>query len=60
MSGHGRYLSFLFVLVREVKPDWVLEQREVTGGTILRTSLTHEQEMKLQAVLSAVKPAADG
>ena len=59
-SGFSNGSSALFVLVREVTPDKVLEKLEGTGGKILQTSLTHEQETKLQAVLSAVKPAADG
>ena len=59
-GGFKNGSSALFVLVREVTPDKVLEELEGTGGTILQTSLTHAQESKLQAVLSAVKPAADG
>jgi len=59
-GGFSNGSSALFVLVREVTPDKVLKELEGTGGTILQTSLTHEQETKLQAVLSAVKPADDG
>jgi len=47
--------SALFVLVRKVTPDRVLEEMKGTGGKILRTSLTHEDETKLQAALSAAK-----
>ncbi len=45
--------SVLFVLVRKVTADKVLEQLGGTGGTVLKTSLTHEDEQKLQAALSA-------
>ncbi|MBL8541911.1 MAG: DUF1269 domain-containing protein [Betaproteobacteria bacterium] len=47
--------SVLFVLVRKVTADKVLEQLAGTGGTVLKTSLTHEDEQKLQAALSAPK-----
>ena len=47
--------SALFVLVRKVTPDKVLEEIRGTGGKILKTSLTHEDEAKLQAALSAAK-----
>jgi uncharacterized membrane protein len=45
----------LFVLVRKATPDKVLEELKGTGGTILKTSLSHEDEMKLQAALNAAK-----
>jgi uncharacterized membrane protein len=48
--------SALFVLVRKATPDKVLEELKGTGGKILKTSLTHENESKLQAALSASKP----
>ena len=47
--------SVLFVLVRKVTPDKVLEEIKGSGGKILRTSLSHEDEAKLQAALSAAK-----
>lgn len=47
--------SVLFVLVRKVSPDKVLAELEGTGGKIIKTSLTHEREEKLQAALDAVK-----
>jgi uncharacterized membrane protein len=47
--------SVLFVLVRHVTVDKVLEQLKGTGGEILKTSLTHEDETKLQAALSGAK-----
>src|SRR5215471_13865438 len=47
--------SVLFVLVRRATPDKVLEELKGTGGKILRTSLTHEDEAKLQAAISAAK-----
>lgn len=50
--------SALFVLVRDMTPDKVLEELQGTGGTVLKTSLTHENEAKLQAALSEVKKTA--
>jgi uncharacterized membrane protein len=47
--------SVLFVLVRKATPDKVLEELKGTGGTVLKTSLSHDDEAKLQAVLSAAK-----
>ena len=46
--------SSLFVLVRNETPapDKVLEELKGTGGTILKTSLSHEDEAKLQAALN--------
>jgi uncharacterized membrane protein len=45
--------STLFVLVRKATPDKVLEELKGTGGKILKTSLSHEDETKLQTALSA-------
>jgi len=47
--------SVLFVLARKATPDKVLDELRGTGGRILKTSLTHEDEAKLQAALSASK-----
>jgi uncharacterized membrane protein len=47
--------SILFVLVRKSTPDKVLEEVKGTGGTILKTSLSHEDETKLQAALNTAK-----
>jgi uncharacterized membrane protein len=49
--------STLFVLVRRATPyrDKVLEELKGTGGKILKTSLSHEDESKLQAALSAAR-----
>ena len=44
--------SALFVLVRKATPDKVLEEVEGTGGKILKTSLSHDDEARLQAALS--------
>jgi len=46
--------SSLFVLVRNATPapDKVLEELKGTGGTILKTSLSHEDESRLQAALN--------
>ena len=47
--------SVLFVLVRQATPDKVLEELAGTGGKIIKSSLTHENEAKLQAALNAAK-----
>jgi len=47
--------SVLFVLVRQMTPDKVLEELAGTGGKILQSSLSHENEAKLQAALDAAK-----
>ncbi len=44
--------SALFVLVRKVTPDKVLDEIKQYGGTVLKTSLTREQEEHLEAALS--------
>ncbi len=43
--------SALFVLVRKATPDKVLDELKGTGGTILKSSLSHEDEAKLKAAL---------
>ena len=43
----------LFVLVRKATVDKVLDEMKGTGGKILKTSLSHDDEAKLQAALSA-------
>lgn len=50
--------SVLFVLVRHLTPDKVLEELQGSGGKVLKTSLSHEDEAKLQASLDAVKQGA--
>jgi len=47
--------STLFVLVRKATPDKVLEELKGSGGTVLKTSLSHDDEAKLQAALSAAQ-----
>ena len=49
--------SVLFALVRSSTPDRVLDELKGTGGKILRSSLAHEDEAKLQRALSSVKAA---
>ena len=47
--------SALFVLVKNATPDKVVAEIAEYGGTILQTSLSHEDESKLQAALSGGK-----
>lgn len=44
--------SALFVLVRKVTPDKVLDEIAPYGGKVLRTSLSKDKEAELQEVLS--------
>ena len=44
--------SAIFVLVRKSTPDKVLEDLSKFEGKVLRTSLSHEDEAKLQAALT--------
>ena len=50
--------SALFVLVRSVTADRVLPELQPFEGTVLRTSLSNEQEARLQQALQGVKPEA--
>jgi uncharacterized membrane protein len=43
--------SALFVLVRRATPDKVLPELRPFGGTVLRTSLSNEQEARLRQAL---------
>jgi uncharacterized membrane protein len=47
--------SALFVLVQKATPDKVLEELAGTGGKVLKSSLSHDDEAKLQAALDAAK-----
>lgn len=47
--------STLFVLIWNMTPDKVLEEIAPYGGKVLRTSLTHDDEHKLQAALDQAK-----
>jgi uncharacterized membrane protein len=50
--------STLFVLVRRATPDKVLEELQGSGGKVLKTSLSHDDEAKLQAALDAARQGA--
>lgn len=51
--------SALFILVRKVQPEKVLAEIQGVRGRVLKTSLSPEQEKKLQEALSGtVAPAA--
>ena len=47
--------SALFVLFRKVTTDKALEELQGTGGKIIKTSLSHDDEEKLQAALNTVR-----
>lgn len=44
--------AVLFVLVRKMTPDKVLDQLKGVGGTVLQTSLDHTQEDRLREALA--------
>lgn len=46
--------SAIFVLVRQATPDKVLEDLSKFEGTVLKTSLSKDDEAKLQAILTKV------
>ena len=50
--------SVLFVLIRKMTADKVLDELSGTGGKVLQTSLSHEDETKLQGALDAAKASA--
>lgn len=50
--------SALFILVRQMTEDKVIEELEGVGGTIIRTSLPKDTERKLQAALASRRKAA--
>ncbi len=58
-AGFDNGSSALFVLVRKATPDKVLAELEGCGGKVLQTSLSHEEEARLQAALDAAKTAAE-
>jgi uncharacterized membrane protein len=47
--------SVLFALLRTATPDGVLNELKATGGTILRRSLSHENEAELHKAIGAVE-----
>lgn len=47
--------SVLFVLVRGMTFDKVLEALKEAGGTIVQTSLSHEDEARLKAAIESSK-----
>ncbi len=50
--------SALFVLIRKMTTDKVVEEIQKFGGTILQTSLSHDDETKLQEALNHGNSAA--
>jgi uncharacterized membrane protein len=49
----------LFVLIRKMTTDKVLEAIKGTGGTVLRTSLDHTKEQALRDALAATPGSGD-
>ena len=51
-------MAGLFLLIRKFTADKVLEDLKGVGGTVIRSSFTHEQEDKLRAALAGTPGAA--
>jgi uncharacterized membrane protein len=51
--------SALLILVCSVTADKVLPELKPFGGTVLRTSLSNEQEARLRQTLRGVRPEAE-
>jgi len=49
--------SVLFALVRSATPDRVVDELKGTGGKILKSNLSHENEARLQQAISAAMAA---
>lgn len=47
--------SVLFVLIRDMTPDKVVDEIKEFGGSIIQTSLSHDDQDKLQAALDEAK-----
>ena len=50
--------SALFLIVEKVTPDKAVEAMSRFGGTVLKSSLSKEQEAELQAALHGEQAAA--
>ena len=48
--------SALFLMVEKVTPDKAVEAMSKFGGTVLKTSLSKEDEQELQEALTAARP----
>jgi len=49
----------LFLLIRKVTADKVLEGLKGEGGTVMKTSLDHTKEAALQEALTGIQPSAN-
>jgi uncharacterized membrane protein len=48
----------LFVLIRHMTPDKVVDELRQFGGTLIKTNLCHDNEAKLRAALASVQQPA--
>jgi len=51
--------SMLFILFKSISLDKALAELEGSGGTVIRTTLSHEDEDRLRAALTHGAPAAE-
>lgn len=57
-EGMTNNSSMIFVLIRKMTVDKVLDELKGTGGTVLQTSLSHDDESRLQQAIGAGIPMA--
>jgi uncharacterized membrane protein len=48
----------LFILIRHMTPDKVVEELKHFGGTLIKTNLSHEKDEKLREALASVQKTA--
>ncbi|MEG2172682.1 MAG: DUF1269 domain-containing protein [Desulfovibrionaceae bacterium] len=58
-EGMTNNSSMLFVLIRKMTVDKVLDELKGTGGTLMQTSLSHDDESRLQQAIACCKPKHD-
>lgn len=51
--------SMLFVLIRKMTVDKVLDELKGTGGKLVQTSLSHDDEKRLQTAIATFAPSKD-
>lgn len=56
-DGMTNNSSMLFVLIRKMTVDKVLDELKGTGGKVIQTSLSHDDESRLQEAIAAGAPA---
>lgn len=58
-EGMTNNSSMLFVLIRKMTADKVLDELKGTGGKVIQTSLSHDDESRLQKAIEEGAPVHD-